>query len=300
MAHGHAHPLPAAPGEHSRRLVWALCLTSSFLVVELIAAWITSSLALLSDAAHMLTDVAALAIAVAAVRIARRPADKKRTFGYYRFEILAAAINALMLFAIAIYIGWEAWQRLREPYEVASLPMLLVAVIGLVVNLVSMRLLRAGSSESMNMKGAYLEVWSDMIGSLGVMAAAALIWLSGWHWIDSVVGIGIALWVLPRTWTLLKEAINVLLQGVPSGIDMDELEAELSRADGVREVHALHVWSLSSGRPVLSAHLVVDPRILNDDTFLGKLNHTLEHRFGLRHTTVQLESRDSSCPHPDG
>jgi len=298
MTHDHSHGIAAGAGEgHARQLRLALALTGSFLVVELVAAWLTQSLALLSDAAHMFTDVAALAIALAAIQIGRRPADAKRTFGYYRFEILAAAANALMLFAVAIYIGWEAWQRLKTPAEVASVPMMVVASIGLVVNLLAMRLLRSGSEESLNVKGAYLEVLSDMVGSAGVIAGGALIWATGWLWVDTVVAIGIALWVLPRTWTLLREAMNVLLQGVPTGIELSGVEALLLSFDGVRTVHALHVWSVSSGRHVMSAHLVVEPRLLNDPLVLARINEALEHRFGLTHTTVQLESAENRPPH---
>jgi cobalt-zinc-cadmium efflux system protein len=275
----------------------ALTLTGGFLLVELVAAWMTQSLALLSDAAHMFTDVVALAIALAAIQIGRRPADAKRTFGYYRFEILAAAGNAIMLFAVAIYIGWEAWQRFKTPAEVESVPMMIVAAIGLAINLVAMRLLRAGSEESLNVKGAYLEVLSDMLGSAGVIAGGAIIWATSWWWVDTVVAIGIALWVIPRTWTLLREAMNVLLEGVPTGIELSRVEALLLGFDGVQTVHALHVWSVSSGRHVMSAHLVVESRLLHDPGLLAKINEALEHQFGLTHTTVQLESAENRPPH---
>lgn len=286
------------PGpDHARRLRLALALSAAFLIVELIAAWLTRSLALLSDAAHMLTDVAALAIALVAIRIGQRPADAKRTFGYYRFEVLAAATNAIMLFAVAVYIGWEAWQRFRTPAPVDSVPMVIVAAAGLAVNLAAMKLLRRGSEESLNVKGAYLEVVSDMLGSAGVILAAATIWLTGWFWVDTVAAIGIALWVLPRTWTLLREAIHVLLQGAPAGIDVSAVESVLLGIDGVVAVHALHVWSVSSGRNVISAHLVVKPALLEDPRQLAGINEALEHRFGLTHTTLQLESSDAAPPH---
>lgn len=299
MAHEHSHGIAGAEAgaEHARRLRLALILSATFLIVELIAAWLTRSLALLSDAAHMFTDVAALAIALAAIRIGQRPADTKRTFGYYRLEILAAVANAIMLFAVAVYIGWEAWQRFRTPAEVQSVPMLIVAAIGLAVNLAAMKLLRGAREESLNVKGAYLEVLSDMLGSAGVILGAAIIWITGWSWVDTVVAIAIALWVLPRTWTLLREAINVLLQGVPTGIDVSALESVLLGFEGVKAVHALHVWSVSSGRHVMSAHLVVAPPLLRDSTLLAKINEVLEHRFGLTHTTVQLESSEVEPPH---
>lgn len=298
MGHDHSHAAPRDAGAgHVRKLKYALLLTFGFLLVELVAAWLTKSLALLSDAAHMFTDVAALAISLAAIVIGRRAADARRTFGYYRLEILAAAANAIMLIVVAIYIGWEAWRRFSEPTEVQSVPMLVVATIGLVVNLIAMWLLRGGSEESLNVKGAYLEVLSDMIGSAGVIAGAAIIWLTGWQWVDTVVAIGIALWVLPRTWTLLRDAINVLLQGVPTGIDIAKIETALMGFDGVSAVHALHVWALTSGRNVMSAHLVIDPESLADTGLLARINEKLEHEFGLSHTTIQLESANSATPH---
>ena len=277
--------------------MWALVLTGGFLVVELIAAWLTQSLALLSDAAHMFTDVAALAIALAAMRIGRRPADAKRTFGYYRFEILAAAANAIMLFVVALYIGWEAWQRFTTPAEVQSVPMIAVAVVGLGINLIAMRLLREGSADSLNVKGAYLEVFSDMLGSAGVIIGGAVIWATGWSWVDTVIAVAIALWVLPRTWTLLREAMNVLLQGVPADVNLPAVESTLLAFRGVEAVHALHVWSVSSGRHVMSAHLVVEPQVLNDPKLLTEIAEKLEHDLGLKHTTVQLESAQSPPPH---
>lgn len=295
MRHGHSHTSAPAGGsaEHARKLRLALTFTGSFLAIELAAAWLANSLALLSDAAHMLTDAVALAIALVAIRIAQRPADRKRTFGYYRFEILAAAFNAVLLFLVAAYILWEACQRLRVPVEVLSIPMLMVGFAGLVVNFLSMRLLQSSSSESMNMKGAYLEVWSDFLGSAGVMVAAAIIWLTGWAWVDSLVAALIGLWVLPRTWILLKDSLNILLQGVPQGIDVDAVESALREFQNVKEVHALHVWALTTGRHVMSAHLVASPEALSDVTFLTRVTEAMENHFGLTHTTIQLESSEA-------
>jgi Co/Zn/Cd efflux system component len=188
MSTGHTHALPS---ERNEKSLWiALALTGSFLLAEVAAGIVFNSLALLSDAAHMFTDAAALAIALAAVRVARRPADAKRTYGYYRFEILAAAFNALLLFGVAGYILYEGWQRLREPAQVQSSGMLVVAVLGLIVNLISMRMLQGGKDKSLNVKGAYLEVWSDMLGSIGVIGAALVIRFTGWVWVDAVVADG--------------------------------------------------------------------------------------------------------------
>ena len=201
----------------------ALGLTFGFLLAEVIGGVVTGSLALISDAAHMFTDAAALAIALAAIRIARRPADVRRTYGYHRFEILAAAFNALLLFAVALYILFEAYQRFRNPPEIQSTGMLVIASLGLVVNLISIRLLSGGKDSSLNVKGAYLEVWSDLLGSLGVIAGALVIRFTGWAWVDTLIAVAIGFWVLPRTWVLLKDSLNILLEGVPEGIDVGEV-----------------------------------------------------------------------------
>ena len=287
MGAGHSHG-KVEPG-HEKVLWIALALTSTFVIVEIVGALITSSLALLSDAAHMFTDAAALAIALAAIQIGKRIADQKRTFGYYRFEILAAAFNALLLFAVAIYILFEAYQRLRTPAEIQSMGMLIIAVAGLLINLISMRLLRAGSEKSLNMKGAYLEVWSDMLGSIGVIVAALIIRFTGWTWVDSLVGVAIGLWVLPRTWTLLKQSINILLQGVPQGIDLSVIESTLRGINGVKDIHNLHVWSLTSGKNVLSVHIVADLSQRTDQEILAEVDRNV-HGFEITNTTIQIEA----------
>lgn len=263
-------------------------LTSAFLVAEVIGGIITGSLALLSDAAHMFTDVAALAIALAAIRIARRPADARRTFGYYRFEILAAAFNALLLFGVALYILIEAYQRWREPQAIQSMPMLVIAAIGLIVNLIAMRLLTSGKDESLNIKGAYIEVWSDMLGSLGVIAAALIIRATGWGWVDSLVAVAIGLWVLPRTWQLLRESLNVLLEGVPENLSLQAIDTVLRATAGVRDVHDLHVWAITSGKNSLTAHLLLDAAT-HADTLTAGVRERLAREFNIHHTTLQCE-----------
>lgn len=294
MSSSHDH---AVPGTRNERSLWiALGLTTTFMVAEVVTGILTRSLALISDAAHMLTDAAALAIALAAVRVARRPADALRTYGYHRFEILAAAFNALMLFGVAIYILVEAYNRFRTPAEIQTGPMMVVAVIGLVVNLVSMRLLTAGKESSLNVKGAYLEVWSDMLGSLGVIAGAVLIRFTGWNWVDAIIAVAIGLWVLPRTWVLLKETMNILLEGVPQGVDLAKVTAALTGFAGVREVHDLHVWALTSGKRALTAHVVHDAALAHD-ALLEPLKGMLATEFSIFHTTLQLETK--SCPHTE-
>ena len=295
-SHGHHHhALPTQ--ENAHRLKWAMALTGGFLIAEVIGALLTGSLALLSDAAHMFTDTAALGIALAAIRIGKRPADAKRTFGYQRFEILAAAFNALLLFVVAGYILLEAWRRLQAPPHIESLGMLIIAVLGLVTNLISMRLLAGGREHSLNIKGAYLEVWSDMLGSLGVIAGAVLIHFTGWAWVDSVVALAIGLWVLPRTWMLLKETLHVLLEGVPPGVDIAAIDAALRAFPGVASVHDLHVWSISNGRTNLTAHVVFDPQRAHREELLRKLCAAMTERFTIHHVTVQLEERDCQQSH---
>ena len=287
MSAGHSHAQVRAG--HERMLWMALGLTGSFMVAEVIGAFVTGSLALLSDAAHMMTDALALAISLVAIQVAKRAADRKRTFGYARFEILAAAFNALLLFGVAFYILYEAYLRLQAPAEIQSTGMLVIAVLGLIVNLISMRLLSAASGESLNVKGAYLEVWSDMLGSIGVIIAAVLIMLTGWGWVDSVVAAAIGFWVVPRTWTLLKASMNVLLQGVPDGIDIDAVEQAIHAVPGVREVHDLHIWALTSGKNVLSTHLVVDPAQGSEQQVLAQVTELLHEQFDISHVTIQIE-----------
>lgn len=292
MSTGHTHALPS---ERKEKSLWiALALTGSFLLAEVAAGIVFNSLALISDAAHMFTDAAALAIALAAMRIARRPADAKRTYGYYRFEILAAAFNALLLFGVAAYILYEGWQRLREPAQVQSNGMLAVAVLGLIVNLISMRMLQGGKDESLNVKGAYLEVWSDMLGSIGVFGAALVIRFTGWVWVDAAVAVAIGLWVLPRTWLLLKESLNVLLEGVPDGIDFDTLTASIQAVPGVTGLHDLHVWALTSGKASMTVHIVHSPEVRPSD-LLQTVKELLADQFNIFHTTLQLET--VACEH---
>ncbi|WP_354677276.1 cation diffusion facilitator family transporter [Cupriavidus plantarum] len=286
MGAGHAHD---QTGGNERSLKIALALTGSFLIAEVIGGIVTNSLALISDAAHMLTDTAALMIALVAIAIAKRPADRKRTFGYYRFEILAAAFNALLLFGVAIYILYEAYLRLKSPPQIESIGMLVVAVLGLIVNIVSMRLLSGKQESSLNIKGAYLEVWSDLLGSVGVIAGAIIIRFTGWAWVDSVIAVLIGLWVLPRTWILLKSSLNVLLEGVPEDIDIDKLEKALRGSFGVRGIHDLHVWALTSGKASLTVHIVNDPAVNPEAEVLPAVRQMLNDKFGISHITVQFE-----------
>lgn len=287
MSHDHNH----LPGEirHEKPLWWALALTSSYLVVEVIGAFMTNSLALLSDAAHMATDALALVIALTAVRLSRRPPDARRTYGYARLEALGALVNGGLLFAVGLYILWEAAARFREPQAIASTGMLWVASFGLLVNLIAMRLLSAGSGESLNVKGAYLEVWSDMLGSVAVIVAALVIRFTGWTLVDPILAVLIGLWVLPRTWVLLRDALNVLLEGVPKGMALADVEQALRGQAGVADIHDLHVWALGSSTPALTAHVVMADG-QEPDALRRGLAGLLHERFGIDHVTLQVEA----------
>ncbi len=297
MGKNHNHAIPKTNKE--KTLTLALILTSTFLIVEIIGGVMTGSLALISDAAHMLTDAAALAIALAAIRIGRRPPDAIRTFGYYRFEILAAVFNAVLLFLIAAYVIYEAYRRFFIAVEIQSIGMLVIASVGLLINLISMRLLTGSKEKSLNIKSAYLEVWSDMLGSVGVIIAALLIRFTGWGWIDSVIAIAIGLWVLPRTWILLKESINILIEGVPEGIDLNKLKKMMCDVNGVIDIHELHVWAITSGKISLTAHIVIDSHE-NCDAVLTAIRQVLATNFEIVHTTLQHETKkcateENSC-----
>jgi cobalt-zinc-cadmium efflux system protein len=282
---GHNH----GAGASTKRLAIALGLTTTFLIAELVGAFLFDSLALLSDAAHMFTDSAALAIALAAVKIGQRPPDDQRTFGYRRFEILAAAFNAILLFAVAGYILIEGIGRFFDPKPVESVGMLIVASIGLIVNLISMRILAGGKDDSLNVKGAYLEVWADMLGSLGVIGAAIAIYLTGLNWIDPVVAIAIGLWVLPRTWTLLRDTTHILLQGVPRGFDLQAIRTAMGEVGGVTGVHDLHLWSVAGDDASLTAHVAIADGSKAEATRRA-LTEMLEARFNIHHATIQTET----------
>ena len=262
MGEGHGEKAAVGSGtaaaRHSGGLKWALAMTSTFMVVEVVGGLWTGSLALLADAAHMLTDVGGMLLALVAIRFAARPATPEKTFGYVRMEVLSALANAVVLLFLTIYILYEAWQRFLAPPEILGGPMLAVAVVGLAVNLVSMKMLHAGSRESLNLKGAYFEVLADMLGSVGVILAAAVVLLTGWTLADPIIGAGIGLFIVPRTWILLKGAVHILMEGTPPEVDVGLLERQLMDLPGVTAVHDLHVWTLTSGLDALSCHLVVE------------------------------------------
>jgi cobalt-zinc-cadmium efflux system protein len=285
MAHDHGTAAARSRGA----LVAALALTTAFLLVEALAGLWTGSLALLADAGHMVTDAGGLALALFAIWIATRPPTPAKTYGYYRAEILAALVNAIVLLAVCAAIAFEAWERLREPREVLAGPMLLVAAAGFVVNAVSAWLLHGGAGASLNVRAAYLEVVSDALSSLGVGVAAGVILVTGWTAADALVSLGIAVLIVPRTWGLLRQAVNVLLEGTPAHLELADIEDAMLRVAGVRRVHDLHVWTLTSGREAMSAHVIVED-VREHDRLLESLHTVLHARFGIDHTTIQLET----------
>lgn len=274
--------------QNKKNLVTVLVLTGSYLVAEVIGGIVTKSLALLADAGHMLTDVGGLALALFAINLTQRKASPQKTYGYYRAEILAALANAVVLIGISFYILYEAYQRFRNPPEVSSKIMLVVAAIGLVVNIVGMLILRKGSKESLNMKGAYFEVLSDMLTSIGVIIAGIIMLTTGWYYADPILSAGIGLFILPRTWILLKDAVGILLEGTPSDVNVADLQEAIKKIEGVKDVHDLHVWSLTSGMNAMSAHVAVNEGI-SPKLILEKLQQLIKADFKIAHTTIQID-----------
>jgi cobalt-zinc-cadmium efflux system protein len=274
---------------HTGRLIWTLGLTVGFLIVEVVGGLWTGSLALLADAGHMLTDAGGLSLSLLAIWFAKKPPTPAHTYGYFRMEILAALANGVVLFGVAGFILYEAYRRVWAPPEILAAPMLVIAILGLGVNLLGMWLLRSGAGESLNLRGAYLEVLSDALGSLGVILAAVIIQTTGLFLVDPLISAAIGLFILPRTWGLMRQAIHILMEGVPSHLDLGEIEAAMRAAHGVRAVHDLHIWTLTSGKEAMSAHVLVDD-LADGQHILGDLQELLRERFGIEHSTIQLET----------
>lgn len=268
-------------------------LVVSFMVVEIVVGVVSGSLALLSDAGHMATDALGLGMALAAIVAANRAGSGSgRTFGLYRTEILAALANAVVLLIVAVYVLWEAAQRLREPVDVVAGPMLIAATLGLAVNVIGWWLLRDGAEQSLNVEGAYLEVLADLIGSIGVMVAAGIIFFTDWEWVDPVIGAAIGLFILPRAWKLGRRAVRILIQAAPSDLDLDRLEAELAGLEGVTGVHDLHVWTLTSDMLVASVHLTANG---DPSAVLGAAKELIGDNYGIAHATLQIEATGAEC-----
>jgi cobalt-zinc-cadmium efflux system protein len=303
-AHGHSHVHHTATGRHRGRLLVVLGITLTVMVVQVVGGLVSGSLALLADAGHMLTDAAGVGLALLAASFAARPATPERTFGYQRAEILAAVANALLLFGVAMYVLVESVRRFTAPPEVASGLMLTVALAGLVANAVSLLLLHRGRTESLNVRGAYLEVLGDLLGSVAVIVAALVIAFTGFTRADTIASALIGLMILPRTWALLRDAVDVLLEATPKGVDLTHVRDHITGIPGVVDVHDLHAWTITSGVPVLSAHVVVDDAVLAEGcdgrAVLDRLCECLDSHFDVAHCTFQLETaghRDHEAVH---
>ncbi|HJT70781.1 MAG TPA: cation diffusion facilitator family transporter [Terriglobales bacterium] len=292
-----ADSIALSAGRKNKKKLWIVfCLTTGYMLAETVGGLLTRSLALLADAGHMFTDAAALGLALFAIHFAERPATAEKTYGYLRTEILAALLNALALLLISFYILDEAWRRFQNPPAVMSTPMLIVASIGLMVNFAGMRMLSSAAGESLNAKGAYLEVLSDTLGSIGVIVASLVMLTTGWYLADPIIGAGIGLFIVPRTWSVLTDAVHILMEGVPERLDVKKIDSALRQIAGVRAVHDLHVWTLTSGLDSMSAHVQVEESADNDSV-LSELQKLLKTEFQIEHTTLQLEKGKSE---PEG
>ncbi|MGI5379631.1 cation diffusion facilitator family transporter [Streptomyces sp. CA-251387] len=290
--HAHAPTTGTAAATYRGRLRVALSITLGVMVVEIIGGVVADSLALIADAAHMATDALGLGMALLAIHFAGRPPSDRRTFGYARAEILAALANCLLLLGVGGYVLYEAIQRFLTPADTEGGLMIVFGAIGLVANMVSLTLLMRGQKESLNVRGAFLEVAADALGSLAVLISAAVIVATGWQTADPIASLVIGLMIVPRTFKLLRETLDVLLESAPKDVDIAQVRAHILALDGVEDVHDLHAWTITSGMPVLSAHVVVRSDVLNaigHEKMLHELQGCLGHHFDVEHCTFQLE-----------
>jgi cobalt-zinc-cadmium efflux system protein len=295
--HGHSHGAPVtgtAAAAYRGRLRVALGITITVMVVEVVGGLLADSLALIADAAHMATDALGLGMALLAISFANRPATGNRTFGYARAEILAALANCLLLLGVGGYVLYEAIQRFVTPADTEGGLTIVFGLIGLVANMISLTLLVRGQKESLNVRGAFLEVAADALGSLAVIISAVVILTTGWQAADPIASLAIGLMIVPRTLKLLRETLDVLLESAPKDVDMQDVRAHILGLDGVEDVHDLHAWTITSGMPVLSAHVVVRTDVLNaigNEKMLHELQGCLGDHFDVEHCTFQLEPR---------
>lgn len=287
----HDHSPTSAAARGAPRLLAVLAIVVVVFVAEVIGGILTNSLALLADAGHLLTDGAGIFLALLAIWFARRPATAAKSYGYYRVEIFASMANAAILFGIAVFVLVQAVGRIGSDPEVIGLPMLGIALLGLLANVVSLRLLHAGARQSLNLRGAYLEVLGDLLGSVAVIVAAVVILLTGWAPIDAIASVAIAVLIVPRTWALLRDAVDILLQATPKGVNLDEVRNHVLGAPGVIDAHDLHAWTLTSGINVVSAHVVIT-READPAAVLDELCGCLADDFDFEHSTIQLETTD--------
>jgi len=286
--HHHHHATAAEVTGNRRRLTTALVLTATYMVAEVVGGLAANSLALLADAGHMFSDAAALGLCLVAVTLAQRPATTQRTYGFHRAEILAALANGAALLTLAVLIAREAWERLSAPPEVQGGLMLAVACGGLAINLANLRILSGGRKTNLNVRGAWLHVMADTLGSIGAISAGSAIYFFGWRWADPAASFVIATLVLYSAWGLVRETLGVLMEGVPKGISIDEVIAALKELPGVLDAHDLHVWSLTSGRNIATTHLLI-AEDADHQRIIDAANRILADRFGIQHATIQVE-----------
>ncbi len=288
--HGHHHRHDAR-SVGRQRLAWALALQFVYMLAEAVGGWMADSLALLADAGHMLSDVAALGLSLFALWLAQRPPTARHSYGYYRAEILAALVNGATLVGISLFIFSEAVSRFGQPHEVRGGLMIAVAIGGLIVNLAGMALLHGGRSASLNIRAAWLHLAADALGSVAALAAGGLVWARGWTWADPAASIVIGLLVIYSSWGLLQESVAILMESTPAGIDLNQVRESLQQAPGVRDVHDLHVWTITAGMVSLSAHVLVTGGAEHRQV-LADIRSRLAERFGISHVTIQIEPDD--------
>jgi cobalt-zinc-cadmium efflux system protein len=299
-SHGHGHG-----GHHhhhttnKKALFWSFLLISSFMVIEVVGGILTNSLALLSDAGHMLSDAVALGLSFFALKLGERAVTKNKTYGFKRFEIIAAALNGITLILIALYIFYEAFHRFLNPPAVQSTGMLVIATIGLLVNIIAAMILMKGDKDNLNVRSALLHVIGDMLGSFGAIAAALLIMFFGWGWADSLASVIVAALVLVSGYRVTLDSFHVLMEGAPAQLDLEKMKAALLKIPAVCDLHDLHVWTITSGYPVLSCHIAISEDGNHDD-ILKKAQKLLHDDFGIEHSTIQVERAEKGCPNPHG
>ena len=271
------------------KLKIVLLLISSYIVVEVISGLLTGSLALIADAGHMLTDAGGLTLALFAINFSSKPATPQRTYGFYRIEILAALANSAVLILVSVYIIYDAYERIIEPPQIKGTALIIVGTIGLIVNLVGMKILKGHANENLNIEGAYLEVLKDTLGSVGVVVVGVITSISEFYLIDPIISIGLAFYMLPRIWSLMKKSINILMEGVPINISYEEVKKAILQIKGVTGVFDIHIWTITSGMDAITAHVVVsDPS--KSQIILKEISSMLEKRFKITHTTIQIET----------
>ncbi|MBA9025363.1 MULTISPECIES: cation diffusion facilitator family transporter [Bacillaceae] len=291
--HGHHHHHSA----NKKALLSSCLLISIFMVVEVIGGFITNSLALLSDAGHMLSDAAALGLSFAAIKLGERKATQSKSFGYKRFEIIAAALNGLTLIVISVVIFIEAIRRFQNPPEVQSVGMLTIAVIGLIVNIIAAWILMSGDKENLNVRSAFLHVIGDLLGSVGAIVAALIIYFFGWGIADPIASIIVAILIIISGWRVVKESFHILMEGTPAQVNVKEVKSALLKIAHVKDVHDLHIWSITSGYMSLSCHIAID-KTVGHDTVLHEAQKLLHDQFSIEHSTLQVECYDKGCPTP--